>query len=86
MTAAPGISLIIPAYNAARYLREVIDSALNQTGRPDAKRKTVIDVFTHRRMHDTNETVRHSADDAANTRAQAIKAHLPRTGGRKAAT
>jgi glycosyltransferase involved in cell wall biosynthesis len=30
----PGISLIIPAYNAGRYLREAIDSALNQTVRP----------------------------------------------------
>jgi len=31
---SPGISLIIPAYNAARYLGEAIDSALNQTVRP----------------------------------------------------
>lgn len=30
----PGISLIIPCYNAARYLREAIDSALNQTVKP----------------------------------------------------
>jgi glycosyltransferase involved in cell wall biosynthesis len=30
----PGISLIIPAYNAARYLGEAIDSALNQTVKP----------------------------------------------------
>jgi glycosyltransferase involved in cell wall biosynthesis len=30
----PGISLIIPAYNAARYLGEALDSALNQTVRP----------------------------------------------------
>jgi glycosyltransferase involved in cell wall biosynthesis len=30
----PGISLIIPAYNASRYLREAIDSALNQTVPP----------------------------------------------------
>jgi len=30
----PGISLIIPAYNAARYLGEAIDSALNQTAKP----------------------------------------------------
>ena len=29
-----GISLIIPAYNASRYLREAIDSALNQTVKP----------------------------------------------------
>ena len=31
---SPGISLIIPAYNAGRYLREAIDSALNQTVKP----------------------------------------------------
>ena len=31
---SPGISLIIPAYNASRYLREAIDSALNQTVKP----------------------------------------------------
>lgn len=30
----PGISLIIPAYNAERYLREAIASALNQTVKP----------------------------------------------------
>lgn len=30
----PGISLIIPAYNAGLYLREAIDSALNQTVKP----------------------------------------------------
>lgn len=30
----PGISLIIPAYNAERYLREAIESALNQTVKP----------------------------------------------------
>lgn len=30
----PGISLIIPCYNAAPYLREAIDSALNQTVKP----------------------------------------------------
>jgi len=30
----PGISLIIPAYNASRYLREAVDSVLNQTVRP----------------------------------------------------
>jgi len=29
-----GISLIIPAYNASRYLREAVDSVLNQTVRP----------------------------------------------------
>lgn len=27
----PGISLILPAFNASRYLREAVDSALNQT-------------------------------------------------------
>ncbi len=31
---SPGISLIIPAYNASRYLREAIDSALSQTIKP----------------------------------------------------
>lgn len=31
---ASGISLIIPVYNASLYLREAIDSALNQTVRP----------------------------------------------------
>jgi len=31
---SPGISLIIPAFNASRYLREAIDSALLQTIRP----------------------------------------------------
>jgi len=30
----PGVSLIIPAFNASRYLREAIDSALNQTIAP----------------------------------------------------
>jgi glycosyltransferase involved in cell wall biosynthesis len=30
----PGISLIIPCFNAALYLREAIDSALNQTIKP----------------------------------------------------
>ena len=30
----PGISLIIPVYNASRYLREAIDSVLNQTVKP----------------------------------------------------
>jgi glycosyltransferase involved in cell wall biosynthesis len=30
----PGISLIIPVYNASLYLREAIDSVLNQTLRP----------------------------------------------------
>jgi glycosyltransferase involved in cell wall biosynthesis len=30
----PGISLVIPCYNAALYLREAIDSALNQTVKP----------------------------------------------------
>ena len=31
---SPGISLIIPVYNASRYLREAIDSVLNQTVKP----------------------------------------------------
>lgn len=31
---APGVSLIIPVYNARLYLREAIDSALNQTVKP----------------------------------------------------
>lgn len=31
---SPGISLIIPCYNAALYLREAIDSALSQTVKP----------------------------------------------------
>lgn len=31
---APGVSLIIPVYNASLYLREAIDSALNQTVKP----------------------------------------------------
>jgi glycosyltransferase involved in cell wall biosynthesis len=30
----PGISLIIPVYNASRYLREAIDSVINQTVKP----------------------------------------------------
>ena len=31
---APGISLIIPFYNSSRYMRQAIDSALNQTVAP----------------------------------------------------
>jgi glycosyltransferase involved in cell wall biosynthesis len=31
---SPGISLVIPAFNASRYLREAIDSALLQTIKP----------------------------------------------------
>lgn len=31
---SPGITLIIPAFNASRYLREAIDSALLQTIKP----------------------------------------------------
>jgi glycosyltransferase involved in cell wall biosynthesis len=34
MNNPPGISLIIPVYNAGLYLREAIDSALNQTCKP----------------------------------------------------
>jgi glycosyltransferase involved in cell wall biosynthesis len=30
----PGISLIIPCYNAGRYLRQALESALNQTVKP----------------------------------------------------